>query len=468
MASSSSGRYRSRLFNWLSQGLDQLGKLQPPVRQLKMRVAWGVQVIFYWAYGLFQMARSAKPSLGQAGQQPLATGTAPSDQSIQQILLEVQQSYLSPLIAADSALASQQNVSAAVPIQGIATLLTTRTLVLVGERNQLLDILTLDQQEQLHCQISEAAVYQLDGTQTNRSRLPRLQAALGQVLAWMPRRLARPIINRLKTRSTRPASHQLQSAPALTGSTVTPSRPLVSGRKSLTQNLKSKIGNTLGWLDAVSLRLERQVGLVQIQQKSHQDLMPTETKDDDLKVQALIRAAIAYFFNWQPLRRFHSRSSTPAVLDPDNLVASAAIAASQQSPESSLAVGAGSTHSVKPREEPWLTLTDLFGGPEVSLANSESGAVAVRTQPPRGLTQTSEPPTSQEVSGTSASTTANEWLDIETEAILMGYIKHPLEQVLEWVDRGLAWLEGLIAALWTHLRPYLSALFQVTQQYWRR
>lgn len=465
MASSSSGRYRSRLFNWLSQGLDQLGKLQPPVRQLRMRVAWGVQVIFYWAYGLFQMARSAKPSLGQAGQQPLTTGTAPSDQSIQQILLEVQQSYLSPLVAADSALVSQQNTSAAVPIQGIATLLATRTLVLVGERNQLLDILTLDQQERLHCQISEAAVYQLDGTQTNRSRLPRLQAALGQVLAWMPSPLARPIINRLKTRATT-ASHQLQSAPS-TELTITPSQSLVSGRKFLTQ-LKSKIGNALGWLGAVSLQVERQVGR-QIQQKPQQDLMPTEAKDDNLKIQALIRAAIAYFFNWQPLRRFHSRSSTPAILDPDNFVASAAIAASQQSPESSqLAVGAGSTHNVKPREEPWLTLADLFGGPEVSLANSESGAVAVRTQPPRGLTQTSEPPTSQEVSGTSASTTANEWLDIETEAILMGYIKHPLEQVLEWVDRGLAWLEGLIAALWTHLRPYLSALFQVTQQYWRR
>jgi hypothetical protein len=37
---------------------------------------------------------------------------------------------------------------------------------------------------------------------------------------------------------------------------------------------------------------------------------------------------------------------------------------------------------------------------------------------------------------------------IETEAQLVSYVKHPLEQVLEWIDKGMAWVEAQIAKLW--------------------
>jgi hypothetical protein len=44
------------------------------------------------------------------------------------------------------------------------------------------------------------------------------------------------------------------------------------------------------------------------------------------------------------------------------------------------------------------------------------------------------------------------WL--ETEAQLVGYEKHPLEQLLEWLDRGMLWVESKLAKLWQWLnRP---------------
>jgi hypothetical protein len=43
---------------------------------------------------------------------------------------------------------------------------------------------------------------------------------------------------------------------------------------------------------------------------------------------------------------------------------------------------------------------------------------------------------------------------IETEATLMGYVKHPLEQLLEWLDRGMLWLEEHIVIIWRWLQQF--------------
>ncbi|NJO53285.1 MAG: hypothetical protein HC840_32130 [Leptolyngbyaceae cyanobacterium RM2_2_4] len=41
---------------------------------------------------------------------------------------------------------------------------------------------------------------------------------------------------------------------------------------------------------------------------------------------------------------------------------------------------------------------------------------------------------------------------IETEATLVGYVKHPLEQILEWLDSGMVWIEEILAKAWNWLR----------------
>jgi hypothetical protein len=40
---------------------------------------------------------------------------------------------------------------------------------------------------------------------------------------------------------------------------------------------------------------------------------------------------------------------------------------------------------------------------------------------------------------------------IETEAQVVGYVKHPLERLLEWLDKGMAWIEEKIAQIWRWL-----------------
>lgn len=45
---------------------------------------------------------------------------------------------------------------------------------------------------------------------------------------------------------------------------------------------------------------------------------------------------------------------------------------------------------------------------------------------------------------------------VDTKATLVGYVKHPLEQVLEWIDLGMLWIEGVTAKTWYWLRTILK------------
>ncbi|NEQ27502.1 MAG: hypothetical protein F6K28_52565, partial [Microcoleus sp. SIO2G3] len=40
---------------------------------------------------------------------------------------------------------------------------------------------------------------------------------------------------------------------------------------------------------------------------------------------------------------------------------------------------------------------------------------------------------------------------IETPATLVGYVKHPLQQLLEWLDAGMLWLETRLSNIWNWL-----------------
>jgi hypothetical protein len=51
---------------------------------------------------------------------------------------------------------------------------------------------------------------------------------------------------------------------------------------------------------------------------------------------------------------------------------------------------------------------------------------------------------------------APEW--IETEARVMGYHKHPLEQILESLDIFVLWLEENLKKIWHWLRNRLASI----------
>jgi|GEM_PF-7085414 len=47
---------------------------------------------------------------------------------------------------------------------------------------------------------------------------------------------------------------------------------------------------------------------------------------------------------------------------------------------------------------------------------------------------------------------------LEVESQVMGYVKHPLEHILEWLDRVMLWIETLIAQAWRWLQARLPQL----------
>jgi hypothetical protein len=69
MPSGSSGRYQSRLFNFLNrQALRLTAQCDRAVRQLKVAAVWGVQIVLYPVYLLVQTGLSAGRQLSNSAQ----------------------------------------------------------------------------------------------------------------------------------------------------------------------------------------------------------------------------------------------------------------------------------------------------------------------------------------------------------------------------------------------------------------
>lgn len=72
-------------------------------------------------------------------------------------------------------------------------------------------------------------------------------------------------------------------------------------------------------------------------------------------------------------------------------------------------------------------------------------AATAQQQKPTGLAAATKPATTISVAGAKTDREA-EWL--ETKAESMGYVKHPLEQALEWLDRIMVQLEKIAEQIW--------------------
>lgn len=219
---------------------------------------------------------------------------------------------------------------------------------------------------------------------------------------------------------------------------------------------------------------------------------------EPLKIHALIQAAIHYFFG-----KF---SSIPGIGASEQPTFSMASGGTTHPLTGRLSASLLATQPPNPQlpaaeePDPWLTMDDLFGNSAGSPATggqrkvpdskaatstlpSDTAPVASaspiwkqtkrsqnsqlpkphsaetkrrsrtpsRTQPPRTALLSSTPavvaPT-QDVSLNSP-----DW--IETQATPIGYVKHPLEQLLEWLDSVMLWIEQLLINLWNWVRQWL-------------
>jgi len=623
MSSASSGRYQSRLFNFVRKQSRRFTQQRDRAfRHLQLSASWVAAVGLYPLLLIFQSTRSAAKQMHQAVQQNFPQLPAPDlnvqpqtpptvDTPIQQVLLLVealsseevistpppakpktlknilaflvsnaltrfatlerfksgdrkQQGELGKLGEPRSLRAKEQrrilpttyhlrlssgrSLPPTIPplttpgpiIQGIATQLSSRALVLVTAQNEILDILTAQQQQTLQQQMIAAIA--------DYWRYQRLACSVRSSEVKV-------LGNEFPTEDTR--------------SILSPQSSLVR-KPRITDPLLAFLDRTIAELESNHWEPVSAVA-IDLSQRSRQFIQQLQTQFNfalsrgkslaiapdvgsayTTRMQTLIRAAIDYFFGHRGRQHLgqnmpksapsqkrlsqnyssHNAIKTPALpikpsLKSTNLSSLAGKqltgrrwAAKLSSAKLASAQLPSCPQLVEPNiEDPWLTLSDLFGEevatgetatdsqPKQSksrtissgtkktnlalpttqaegfflqnLVNSwqklwtllkpESGIVKRQKIAKGKLIGTSSkqaPPvfkSPQQVKAGEISTQtgsqssqlepAPDW--IETNATVMGYVKHPLEQLLVWLDQAMLWLEEVLIKLWRWLRNSL-------------
>ena len=531
MSSGSSGRYQSRLFNFVHQQSRRVTQQwEHTFRHLQIATKWGVEALLYPVYLLFQSSESSGKTLQtkepqtrlklQPNHTDFQSEIPNVDSPIQHVLetinnLSSNEPAFTPVKIVEpfkvlaflgvlrlkfvdnkstnnvnftqlSNIAEQPIVinplqlenalNQHIPVvRGIATNLIDRSLVLVTADNEIIDILTPQQQAKLEERIiNEVANYwkcwRLIRAKQERELLPKIDDLLAKITD---------------------------------GNTAT--------TEFVAEGIPKDLLNTdrlLGFLDIAFAKLESNA-LVPVQERSQEIVQVAQTQlniflygkeqlaargeitanadgleTHTLNLNALIEAALNYFFGVGNRKTLESRTSNELL--PGKLLSSRlkkSLSKSSQLENQDL------------RDDPWLTWNDLFGDTETiaqkpatlpERTNPALASISVAHFPQNNLT-VKQPKVgsglvrrSQKKSGivsakqtrTSISQTKSEsgkgeilhqqfhqssqveaqpdW--IETKATSIGYEKHPLEQLLEWVDYVMLWLEERFVKIFQSLR----------------
>lgn len=530
----SSGRYQSRLFNFVYQQSRRVTQhLHSASRHLQVAAIWGVQIILSPLYLLFQSTESAGKQLHSSSKQSLLQlpanhpdsqpQTPPTaDTPIQQVLRLVDSlpsqepaNFLtffvsnalkrfnfflhspkntsnlthssspiseklkeSNLILTKKSLLSTRNCPI---VRGIATQLSSRTLVLVTAQNQILDILTTQQQQKLQQRIiGEVAKY---WRYQRLAHLGRQEAELilqpDSAIAFLDRTVAN-----LESAHLAPVS---KTALSVTLAVAQRSR-------AIAQVIQTHLTMSFG---------------------GKSSLHSQDSEARTIKIQALIWAAIDYFFGdhrglpleqnrqtQKPLlnRRFvfklpyssqlistdvdpwlsesdlfgdlEAESKQTIFAQPQTLIhkTKQALPSShlikyswqkmsdrfqrflpQLKQASELVKRQKTTHSVIETHKTANNAALIFGkGDYSSIATPKTTLSPVSQHRQESTSKISNQVHSQ----STEIDPAPDW--IETHATAIGYVKHPLEQLLALLDRVMLWLEEL-----------LMKILQWIQQLWQ-
>ena len=341
------------------------------------------------------------------------------------------------------------------PIQGLASLLTSRNLVLVTTENQLLDVLSLEQQAMLQRRIvGEIASYWRQqrslAAQTGQFRpfvdsflpLPaeRTQAlppirAIWQVMGWM------------QTSTVAIAANLFQEAYLLPAApTAEPQLPgAIAALRSAQPIWKTKDE----WLTEVRNWLRSGIKVTQFAQNPAPQgaiaaaQQPRLTPEDILGAPNQPRGFMAQI---QAKLREAQRGGS-------KLVRSAAATLAQAQADREL-----------PKAEILQTLTQAEIAQRAQASQSQRSLGLRRPSQPTANQPVSEaiaiiPSTGVSLTRSADSSTSDQTTDliptsswVEAKVSLVAYEKHPLEQLLDWLDRGMSWVEIKVSEVWRWLR----------------
>ncbi|MUL38990.1 hypothetical protein [Gloeocapsopsis dulcis] len=479
--SSASGRYQSKLFNFVHQQSRRFTQqCDRAFRQIQFATSWISPAVLYPFYALFQKSKQfsqkpASPQL-QATQQDSSPPTPPSaDTPIQQVLqlfeLPTEKIalpnrdeqpkrnfawfllHLIRLAQQSKELFQPNRPTVASPVEwipitaklknnrrvirGIASGLASRNLVLVTTENEILDVFTPQHQEQLQAKIQgEVATY------------------------WRYQRLAyaSQVQTQLKSDTDTSNLLLLEKSPLTFLDRVL--AEIESHSFALTQHWQNQLNSTTILANTIN----------------RNNIESNSSTSHTLRIQALIWAAIDFFFG--------SDSSTKLGKDTPSTKSLQFSKKTQPKriPYRPVSQLPASSPTI---EDPWLTLSDLFGEVESEAEGQGTAAtqipnkvlpenktsdslrrklingwqrfkpkinvvtalVKVRMSVIASVTPEPSPQTNlAQINPTS------EWIDVS--AITMGYVKHPLEQVLEWLDRAMVWLEKILFKFWQWLKRF--------------
>ncbi|MEB3231013.1 MAG: hypothetical protein VKJ64_08390 [Leptolyngbyaceae bacterium] len=445
----SSSRYQSRVLQAIAQQTLKLrDRTLKQLRQLRLTLTWSAQILLYPVYVVLQSSRLVGKQISQATQRifpQLAAILDPQSTALAEpghipVLPESDR----PIHTLAKALGRTKNEergtrneqysltrSPAHPLT-LATLIADKKLVLVDSHNTIHDVLTFEQQQQLHQWIVvEMANYWCDrreyiAFQIKQSRAPRfLPIPQERPTMLPPVRYLRRFIAWMQTSPLAIATSLFQeSALVSTHPSVNDSIPLAQLPLDLWFD-PDYHGSEDGWFNAnqfsqvrrqrefppVVPSLPARIGLTQNGSYPGLDNTATEMTGE----------------HW-----LHSASSTK--------ITAADLTAAAAFPESAIA---------------------LFVEDDPNGANTESldhylahHGVAYdfrRIENPAVDREMLDPMPSAKQPGPVASAPPNS-PTVETTAELVAYEKHPLERLLGWIDHGMTWIETGIARVWLWLR----------------
>lgn len=475
----SSNRYQSRLFSFIHKQSRLLtNRLNRAWKSLQAATSWITPIIFYPSLP----QENVKQNVRQLANSETTPPTV--DTPIKQVLLlvEAMPSELEPVntppsrnflgflgnkffpknntnlvTAANSFhLKIEDNnspnslISNRPKVRAIASQISNRELVLVSLQNEILDILTSQQQQVLQARI------------------------ISEVTTW---RLQRLLPSNLDTTLQLPARPSWLLAPIQ-----------VFGRIVRTQRDKQQEKLSVFPSGAIASGAARSaIALIDrnIAKFETEKLAPITSKTKAFQLQGLIWAAIDYFFGD---RTSMLPESTANNLDYPWLEMSDLFGSEDAAKQSLILENpAISTVSYLPENENFTRSSQELNKYSLQgllirwkqLIQKKSTSLAVKTpQTAKSLSKTPQQKTSSQLKNNnisqnlqpvvatnspslnlshSVNSASSENLEyrpewIETPAIAMGYVKHPLEQLLEWLDQAMLWLENILVKFWHWLQ----------------
>lgn len=529
------GRYQSKVFNLLSRYSMKLRDQSAQTwRQARVSAVWSLQIVLYPIYVAYQSGRLAGKQLQQTARQTVPRLRAAtkrllsaephlfpeSDAPIQQTLdiarsLDVHLPDQQPVmllaetdtpaaerelarfmqqqfdLAEDSQPAEEALEIAAVRIRGIASDRTTRQLVLVTTRNQILDLLTPEQSDHLARRIvAETALY---WRQQRQFRLPETDRLLvspylpptqipknallpirlfQQLMAWMQHSPLAQSAN-LFQESRLPALPP--SAGVLDGMDESLQPILRSAQsgwlaaetrfsdwwKQSQRQMGDQFGNFWGygtfwsvsdsppvdtsaiaaptesasWLEQIDLWLSKIPGLrAQPLPPAQEQILLSQHPDSDAVPSYSRPPDGIYSMQWGGQMRPAASASSRAQVASSRVWETVDTAALEQGIKPAV---------VRQSREPGRTQQN-----GMISRRADAPLPPIRKLDTVNLEHTEVPLSSLDTANLEeAAMMPQSW--IETEAQLVRYEKHPLTQLLEWLDQGMLWIEDRVVQFWS-------------------